>query len=228
MKIRYLLISLMLPMFLSWQVDACSCIFIKKIDFNQFNYYQLIFKGTVLSVSKNQDEWKKIVRVVVNKSYKGQRQHDTLTIRTGFDGASCGLHFEPGQTWLIYAYNQKGVLSTGLCTRSKQLKFNPIKTFSMIREKRFLNKYGNYSGVIATKRSKGKLMNGKPVGKWEYFNNGQIRETAEYSRGGILHGTSEVYYDNGQIRYKAEYVNGEHVRSTYYDKDGNVERIYEN
>ncbi len=184
-------------------------------------------KGQVLSIEENEEDWEKIVKIKVLKVYKGHQINDTILIKTGLDGASCGLNFKNEEKWLIYGYkNQEGEFSTGLCTRSQRL--NLIKRLFSIGERQFLKKYRNYDGVIKTKLAEGELKNGMPINTWKYYRNGIIWETKEYSDTGILNGKSKVFYENGELHYETIYLNGEWISSTYFDKDGNVEKVYEN
>ena len=209
------------------QLFACSCTYYKKIDIRQFNSYDLILKGQVISIDESEDDWEKIVKVKVLKVYKGHQINDTILIKTGLDGASCGLNFKNEENWLIYGYkNQEGNFSTGLCTRSKKLSLiNPL--FS-IGERQFLKKHHNYNGFINTKIAEGELKNGTPINTWKYYRNGIIWETKEYSDTGILNGKSKMFYENGEIHYETIYLNGKWITSTYFDKEGNVEKVYEN
>lgn len=209
------------------QLFACSCTYYKKIDIRQFNNYDLIVNGQVLSVDENEEDWKKTVKIKVLKVYKGQQINDTIFIKTGLDGASCGLNFKNEEKWLIYGYkNQEGEYSTGLCSRSQKL--NPIKRLFLFGERQFLKKYQNYTGIIKTKSAEGELKDGIPIDNWKYFRTEIIWETKEYSQTGVLNGKSKVFYGNGEIHYETIYLNGRWIQSTYFDKEGNVDKVYEN
>ncbi|NQX97079.1 MAG: hypothetical protein HRT73_04250 [Flavobacteriales bacterium] len=76
--------------------------------------------------------------VIVEKRFKGTRQTDTITVRTGFGGGDCGFNFNVGQRYLIYAeeehrikYSQNkpgrekkeliGIYRTNICWRTKPI-----------------------------------------------------------------------------------------------------------
>lgn len=48
---------------------------------------------------------------------------------------------------------------------------------------------------------------GKKTFTEDYYRNGQVQETKNYTAG-ILNGTSKAYYENGQLRYKGSFKNG--------------------
>ncbi len=197
------------------------------MSFRQYNWYELVFKGEVVSITENKEAWEKKVRFKIKKFYKGNIEADTITVTTGLDGASCGLNFKVGQAWIIFSSFNKGKYYTGLCSRSKLLNANPANRLEVIADKKFLKKYSSYSGEVVNEEVKGELRNGKPIGIWTYFKKGKAREINRYSDNGLLHGHSEVYYDNGTLHYRTEYENGEYVRSTYYKKDGTIDTVYE-
>ena len=77
--------------------------------------------------------------IVVESSFKGAKQGDTLKIRTGYGGGDCGFPFDLGKKYLIYAvfaysinYSEKksgeskkelqGVFNTDICQRTQSLK----------------------------------------------------------------------------------------------------------
>lgn len=44
-----------------------------------------------------------VVRIKVDRMYKGELVSDTLTILTPPNGASCGFHFEVGKKYIVYS-----------------------------------------------------------------------------------------------------------------------------
>jgi hypothetical protein len=209
------------------QLMACSCTFYKKLDFRQLNSYDVIVRGKVLSVIKNEKDWENTVKIQVLRTFKGTEKKDTILFKTGFDGASCGLDFKKGQTWLIYGNNTDISFSyTGLCTRSQKL--NLAKDISLIREKRFLMKFKNYNGLIKNKYASGELKNGVPIKTWEYYRNNIIWEINQYSENGILDGISKVFRKNGSLHYETKYIDGLWWKVTYYDENGKIEKEHAN
>lgn len=221
------LITALLFMALKSQLYACSCSKNKKLDIGQLNNYQLVVKGNVLSISENKDDWLKEVKIEVLKIYKGKNIKDTITIKTGLDDASCGLNFKKRQKWIIYGFKStKTHYLTGLCTKSQ--KINPIANLLLIRDRLFLKKYQEYTGSVKTKIADGQLKDGLPIGTWNYYKDNTFSETKKYGKPGILDGVSKVFYENGEVQYETIYVNGKWIKETYYDKEGNVDRVYEN
>lgn len=227
MKTLNILLLLVVFLFISSKVAACSCEHYNGLDLRQYNGYDLIYKGEVLGVIEKREKWEKVIKFSIKKVYKGKTETDTVSLKTGLDEASCGLNFKEGQTWMIFASDNKGNYYTGLCTRSKLLNGNPAKQLKFIRDKKFVNKYSSFNGTVSSKDAKGELRDGKVFGQWTYYKNGKIWEIKRYSERGDLHGNSEVYYEEGPLHYSTEYSNGKYIRSIYYNKDGAVDRVYE-
>ena len=45
-----------------------------------------------------------------------------LKVQTGPGGGMCGFEFRPHERYLVYAWSRRGVLSTGLCTRTGEMR----------------------------------------------------------------------------------------------------------
>jgi hypothetical protein len=97
---------------------ACSCLppgspkeELAKVD--------AVFSGEVLSVKDKYNSTKQ-VKVKVIESWKGIASKN-ITIYTSIDSASCGVHFESGKEYLIYAHLEDGKYTTYLCSRTSEL-----------------------------------------------------------------------------------------------------------
>lgn len=82
------------------------------------------FTGTVVSVRESTERtehgrWPvRVVRFRVDGAWKGVNAPE-VTVLTGMGGGDCGLDFDRGVRYLVYAYGGAGrKLSTGLCTRT--------------------------------------------------------------------------------------------------------------
>ena len=75
-----------------------------------------VFVGSVKDIQKDTMTHK--ISFNVSSSYKGT-QEDALSISTNSESAACGVSFEKGKEYLVYASkNENGSLSTNLCTRT--------------------------------------------------------------------------------------------------------------
>jgi hypothetical protein len=63
-------------------------------------------------------------RFRVGKTYKGHPGR-WVTVATYANGATCGYHFEVGKRYTVFADEQNGEYSTGLCSGTKQGRINP-------------------------------------------------------------------------------------------------------
>jgi len=84
-----------------------------------------VFEGTVTDVRKPQsgDEPSQMsveVELRVGRRFKGA-EADTVTVFTAESSAACGYGFEPGGTYLVYAGETDGQLSTNLCSRTARI-----------------------------------------------------------------------------------------------------------
>jgi hypothetical protein len=55
------------------------------------------------------------VRIEVRDAWKGTSAGETVTVETARDGASCGVDFVEGETWLVYATDGRA----SLCSRTR-------------------------------------------------------------------------------------------------------------
>lgn len=84
-----------------------------------------VFAGKVVSIESNVDSQRSrfnIVKFQVSKNWKGGVAK-TIVVTTPGHSAACGVRFDRGQSYLVYAYSskdQKGLL-TNICTRTKLL-----------------------------------------------------------------------------------------------------------
>ncbi|HZX00668.1 MAG TPA: MYXO-CTERM sorting domain-containing protein [Bacilli bacterium] len=80
-----------------------------------------VFAGKIVSVSREADQMKPIVaKFSVSKSWKGSVGQE-VEVRTNSSSAACGLSFEEGAEWLVYADTKEEKLTASICSRSKTL-----------------------------------------------------------------------------------------------------------
>jgi hypothetical protein len=78
------------------------------------------FTGRVLSAKRTDPDINRgevIARVRIIKAYKGVRKGRIITLKTGPNGALCGLDLEKGDTVSVAASGRKGTYSAGSCSR---------------------------------------------------------------------------------------------------------------
>lgn len=91
----------------------------------------------------------------------------------------CGLNFNKGQTWLIFAYENNGSYSSYLCTRSKEV--NPNSSFNLQEGRKIIGySIGGFNF---------ELLEGVMVEKWELFKNGLLGRFTNYLTDGFLDST---------------------------------------
>lgn len=79
-----------------------------------------VFSGKVTDVTLEKGQ--KIVTIEVDRVWKG-KVGAKVVVTTASNGAACGYNFttKGDATYLIYAYENKGVLGTNICTRTTTL-----------------------------------------------------------------------------------------------------------
>ena len=102
-------------------VLACSCI---TLPFEEmFDSSTSVFEGTVISIEKPENEYSvdpvKVTFQVI-RVWKGESL-DKIIIYTENQTTACGYPFDdkPGSTYLVYAYEYEGRISTNICTRTR-------------------------------------------------------------------------------------------------------------
>jgi hypothetical protein len=98
---------------------CCSCIPLDKIDDQQYNKYDLIFTGKVVSIKKKLGV--KEITFETQIKFKGVHSSSKIIIKTSAYESECGILPKIGEEWLIFAHREKGGFQTSLCTRTKSM-----------------------------------------------------------------------------------------------------------
>lgn len=118
-------IFIILLLFTSFDLLACSCGTVSKIDEEAVGKAKDIFIGRVLKIEPFNNRSRKItfqlsVRLKTDSSTQ-------ITILTGLGDADCGLSLKEGQEWYVFTYNYDGMSWAGLCGRSALLSEHSIQ-----------------------------------------------------------------------------------------------------
>jgi len=197
------------------------------IDLWQFVKYEMIVKATIVDISEAERTegihqlYDKKVAIEIGKVFKGKLESERLTIYSSLDGAACGLPLEVGQKWLLYLYRFDGKLSTGLCTRSQRVK---SKKFDWCADKKFIEHYSCFTGLVEDESAKGELVNGLPVGEWEFYSmRGNLLSKGIYNTDGKKHGEFISYNTEGKVMARYIYEDGVLIKTTSYREDRPIE-----
>ncbi|TWI84239.1 hypothetical protein [Chitinophaga japonensis] len=120
---RNILLTIFLTLTGAANSFACSCQGEASVS-ESVKHAGIVFSGQVTSISftTNYDSlgitvtgdtskihfnWREhptaVVKIKINKIYKGQLVADTLTILTPSNGAACGYRFQAGEKYIVYA-----------------------------------------------------------------------------------------------------------------------------
>jgi hypothetical protein len=98
---------------------CCSCVPLGNIDDQQYNKYDAIFTGKVLSIQKKL--WMKEITFEIQTLFKGIQKSSKIKITTSAQEGTCGISPKVGEEWLIFAYRENEGFETNLCTRTKSM-----------------------------------------------------------------------------------------------------------
>lgn len=112
---------------------ACSCRFGGGPPCEEYWRVDVVFAGTVIeqssfSVQEGDGEFKYtrqmvLVRLSLDKSYRGDLKGSKVEVVTGAGGGDCGYEFHTGERYLVYAYREEKSkrLETSICSRTRSL-----------------------------------------------------------------------------------------------------------
>jgi antitoxin component YwqK of YwqJK toxin-antitoxin module len=174
-QLKYILLSVICIM--SYKtVLACSCLYIKKVSAETLIFDGIVFSGRIIDVQVKYATYKgeawptdRIATFVVGTWYSSHEISDTVVVNTGAGGGDCGLDFNKGETWLIYANDYNGVIQSTICTRSTNSKnesfISSIKYLSELKSKSE-NIKEDLEWFNGPYTLFGRIEKGKPVGQW--------------------------------------------------------------
>ena len=121
---------------------SCTCESLGKIDKKQFNQYDLIATGKILSVDFG--EFTQKIQVGIHSVFKGRIKKMTIVLSTSSQSGMCGIFPKTGEKWLIYSNRNGYEFSTDLCTRTQNMTRVSEKNKGIIkRDLNFLKKNSN-------------------------------------------------------------------------------------
>jgi hypothetical protein len=103
---------------------ACSCA--EQAPCQAFDAASVVFIGTVIDsrlIKVTQDNYERdrmAVRLSVDSAFRGVTGSE-VELTTGLGGGDCGFGFVKAQQYLVYAYERGGKLSTGICSRTRNI-----------------------------------------------------------------------------------------------------------
>ncbi len=108
-------------------VYACSCAQPLSVS-AQFERSEAVFVGEVLEVQEKRSMGGRVTKAAlfeVDRIWKGGTQSQII-IHTGSGGGDCGIYFEPGQDYLVYAqhskmYEGEELLTSIICDRTSEV-----------------------------------------------------------------------------------------------------------
>lgn len=203
--IRFLILLLALPI----NLIACSCVnFMGPFSIKEYNVNQFILSGKAIKVTIHENETidkQRQIEFQIDEIFKGKIDAKIVTIYTSLGDASCGLFVNEREEWVIWAYLQDNVLTTDLCTRSRQKKYLSEADYTSLKyfkSNPSITEWKNHLGnVIAI----GKMENNLPVGRWKYFYDNGFEESEGAYKNGNMDGKWIKYLDPEGIVTRLRY-----------------------
>lgn len=130
MKLRHAARTLALALLGAAAARACSCAPPMPVN-RAVEAATAVFVGKVTRVDMVGEgfQQKKRATFAVEAVHKGADVGQVVQVLTNRHSASCGLAFQAGETWAVYAYERPpqvgGGLGSNLCTRSRKLGQDP-------------------------------------------------------------------------------------------------------
>lgn len=113
---KYLLaFAFLFLLFGAKETFACSCAPPSQTTNDDFQKASAVFVGKVLSVKRKDKAENATVKFAVQKYWKGKLSN-TVKVTTASNSAACGVNFEVGKDYRIYATETEGKLSTTSCS----------------------------------------------------------------------------------------------------------------
>jgi hypothetical protein len=124
---------------------ACTCGPLKKITQSEIENVGEVFVGTIQSISRSDTSFYITATFEVHHYLKGKKHTSEISVKTMSCGSVCGLDFEVGQKWYVFAHYNGDELYAGLCGRSLQLrKFSSNEKRITIDRKYYFNRKNIY------------------------------------------------------------------------------------
>ncbi len=124
---------------------ACKCSY-QNLE-NEIDLADLIFQG--VPISKKQIDTKMIYQFLISKVWKGVKS-DTIEIKTGLGGQDCGMVFELGKAYVVFAKN----VETSHCRKNTQIDSTNIDLKLDYKfTKDFFEAFKNHDKILNTQES---------------------------------------------------------------------------
>lgn len=176
---------------------ACSCAPPPRLTEADVLQTGVVFIGKIESVQASEDGFQKVAQFQILESFVTAKKQKTIRIQTPNNSAACGLYFEPGVIWYIWAQEiEPGLFYSNICSRSQQLdgknEIKPgsrveheINIFKQLKKKKGTQTFNIPKGLTTFKGGKatGKLCKGLPKGSWTlYDKHGQAQQVCIFDR----------------------------------------------
>lgn len=122
------------------KVFACSCLEERPVC-EAFGDAKAVFVGEVIG-GKSAERMSDLLKdgsgerpfiFKVKEAFLGSKIDKEIAISTGSGFGDCGVPFQKGETYLVYAYEYKGRLQTSICTRSAHISNVDEEDFEFLR-----------------------------------------------------------------------------------------------
>ncbi|WP_223701459.1 hypothetical protein [Sutcliffiella deserti] len=99
--------------------SACSCLK-PGSPLEELQKYDAVFAGEIINVDEKWSSNRKKVKIKVKDTWKGINITE-VNVYTYKDSAGCGVNFELGKEYIVYANLEDGIYTSSLCSRTAEL-----------------------------------------------------------------------------------------------------------
>jgi len=189
MNIRHFILLLILVSVSVAQVIACSCRPPLPMTEMEFFNADVVFIGKITSVDANEETYKRTATFKILNALKVAGSAKEVTVVTSYDSAACGLSFNEGDLWYIWANSNGKTFSSNICTRSLRLNEDGTTAVQryhddMLAINSFKKQSGKYTFDTDRGTTTGKIRRGLKKGCWKYYDeNGVLYKKCKYKKG---------------------------------------------
>ncbi len=201
-------ILLIVPLLiLGYVAYGCSCAF-ENVDVHKIMRHDLVFAGKIIKKEEinNSARERKIpskfsearsalkYTFAVKKLIHGNLTQKQVVVYSTTSGAACGVNYEVGDEYYLFAYEYQSEFHTGLCSQNikKQKATKPYK--KLMRAYRKSKRLKEWKDVKGKVTASGKVVHKKAEGTWVFYHKDKTTKAEGDFVNGEKHGDWKYYY----------------------------------
>lgn len=166
--------------------SECSCVPDFDLSINQLIDADIAFKGHLISIRREYFVdlgFREVATFFIDELISGHFESNTIDIEFGNRSWSCSPDFQLFTTYLVISKKEKAFpyFQTGYCSGNKKWKDLSKGDHQLLFDFQNEKNQSEWTNQFDRVYARGKLIQKKPVGLWEYFYfDGKISESGSY------------------------------------------------